>query len=225
MSSDPADTPTDPHQVSVVPTPVLGDLPRGTTLLQRYQILDRKGTGGFGTTYRARDTNQGVSVAVKVLHPHLLTNLEVVTRFDTEAKAMSRVRHPAVCHVIDYGHDTRVNAQCLVMDFVDGVTLKQVLESGAMHPTRAAAIALQLSEALAAVHEAGIVHRDLKPANVMVDARGCVRLLDFGVAKIIGDEYVRLTSTGAVVGSLQYMSPERNVSSTLRHGTSGITEY
>jgi serine/threonine-protein kinase len=201
--SDPRDETvggTEPFIVSV-------DLRPGTVFHDRYEILGPLGRGGMGMVYKARDRRlDDEVVAIKVLRPDFAQDPSMASRFRSEIKLARKVRHRNVCAIHDYGEDRGL--LYISMEYVEGVDLKQVLKkSGALPPEQAYAVAIQVAEGLQAVHDAGIVHRDLKTPNIMRDASGVARLMDFGVAKRVGEGAA--TVTGHIVGTPEYMSPEQ----------------
>lgn len=194
-----------------------------------YEIQSALGAGGMGEVYRARDTRLDRTVAIKILPPHLSSNAELNARFEREARAVSSLNHPHICHLYDIG--TQDGTAFLVMEYLDGETLADRLRKGPMPLKQALDFAIQITEALATAHRAGILHRDLKPQNVMLTARGA-KLLDFGLAKsspVLGggssasgltpstptmtmaeltSPAKSLTRQGTVVGTFQYIAPE-----------------
>jgi eukaryotic-like serine/threonine-protein kinase len=184
------------------------DDPRiGTVLVDRYQILERLSAGAMGVVYRAERLKLGRVVAVKFLHSAFAFSDDFTRRFDLEARTMSRLDHPHCVSVIDFGV---ADAPFIVMDFVTGTTLRELVAGGPLPPARALAITRQVLAGLAHAHEKGIVHRDIKPANIMLtQATGTgdhVRILDFGLAKLVdADQSV----SSVVVGTPSYMSPEQ----------------
>lgn len=187
------------------PPPSSPDLPRGHTI-GHYQILERVGVGGMGTVYRARDTRLERDVALKFLPPYLLrTEDEAEERLLNEARAAAALEHPNVCTVHEIG-ETEEGQPFIAMAYYEGETLKQTLRRGALPPTQAARVTLQLARGLAAAHARGIVHRDVKPGNVMLAADGTVKLLDFGLAQMAE---VTLVRPGVMRGTAPYMSPEQ----------------
>ncbi|RMH39498.1 MAG: serine/threonine protein kinase [Deltaproteobacteria bacterium] len=190
----------------------------GTTLDRRYQILDRLGEGGMGVVYLAQHILIEKRVAIKVLKPEAARDPTIVRRFIQEAKAASRIGHPNIVDVTDFG-TTRDGTTFQVMELVEGPTLAQVLsEHGRLYVARAVGIAVQIGRALAAAHGKGIVHRDVKPENVFLVSGGgrtdFVKLADFGIAKVThldGPSTLspRLTRQGAVFGTPEYMPPEQ----------------
>ncbi|MGI9628685.1 MAG: protein kinase domain-containing protein [Longimicrobiales bacterium] len=174
--------------------------------ISHYLILERLGGGGMGVVYRAEDTRLGRSVALKFL-PHELTgDPEARGRFNLEARAASALDHANICTIYDID-ETDDGQLFIAMAFYPGETLKARLSRGPIGIDEALVIARQVGAGLERAHEEGIVHRDIKPANLMVTERGEVKILDFGVAKLVGQE--GLTTTGSSVGTLAYMSPEQ----------------
>jgi Tol biopolymer transport system component len=173
------------------------------TRLGPYEIVASLGAGGMGEVYRAKDTRLGRTVAVKVLRPHLLGRADAHQRFDREARAISSLNHPHVCALHDVGHHDGVDF--LVMEYVEGATLAQRLQRGAIPAAQAIRFASQIADALDRAHRLGIVHRDLKPANIMITRTG-VKVLDFGLARL---EPSGASETGVVAGTPAYMSPEQ----------------
>jgi serine/threonine protein kinase/Tol biopolymer transport system component len=200
------------------------------TRLGPYEIQSALGAGGMGEVYRARDTRLERTVAIKILPPHLSSNPELNARFEREARAVSSLNHPHICHLYDIG--SQDGTAFLVMEYLDGETLADRLRKGPLPLKQALEFGIQITEALATAHRAGILHRDLKPGNVMLTARGA-KLLDFGLAKAapalvpgsaavsgmtpstptmtiaeLSSPVKALTQRGTVVGTFQYMAPE-----------------
>jgi serine/threonine-protein kinase len=178
--------------------------------LAKYDVVEEIGHGGMATVYRARDKRLGREVAVKVIHPHLRDSREVVSRFNAEARAVAKLRHPNIVEVFDVSEADEPE-QYLVVELVRGTTLRKVLQKhGAMPPEVAAALALELLGALAHANSAGVIHRDIKPENVLIEQTAdqvAVKLTDFGIAKLLDAQGV--TSTGQVLGSPAHMAPEQ----------------
>ena len=181
----------------------------GAILQGRYRILSRLAAGGMGVVYQAERTELGRLVAIKFLHPWIAADRAFKHRFETEAKAMSRLSHPCCVSVIDFGEEG--GTPFLVMDFVAGETLRELSREGPMPPQRAIGMARQMLAGLAHAHEQGITHRDVKPENVvvtqLVGLGDQVRILDFGVAKL-RDGAAHVTR-GMIVGTPAYMGPEQ----------------
>ena len=201
------------------------------TKLGPYEIQSPLGAGGMGEVYRAVDTRLNRTVAIKVLASHLSNSPELKQRMEREARAISSLNHPHICHLYDIGsHD---GADFLVMEFLEGETLADRLRRGPIPLAEIYKIAIAVAEALALAHRQGIVHRDLKPGNIMLTAAGA-KLMDFGLAKPLGvapgsgsasvaappsftaaatmsgpTPLSPLTTAGTIVGTIQYMSPEQ----------------
>ncbi|HEY0782612.1 MAG TPA: serine/threonine-protein kinase, partial [Thermoanaerobaculia bacterium] len=171
-----------------------------------YKIVDKVGTGGMGTVFRAVDQMLDREVAIKAIRPELASEAEAVERFRAEAKMLARVNHTAIATI--YSFFAEGDELFLAMEFVRGQPLSQVLRDGGAMPWDVA-LAL-LAPALAGIeeaHRAGIVHRDLKPDNLMITDGGGIKVMDFGIARMVGG--TRLTKTGLLVGTLRYMAPEQ----------------
>ena len=186
------------------------------TKLGPYEILAPLGAGGMGEVYRARDTRLNRDVAIKVLPEALANDADRLGRFEQEARTIAALNHPNILGIHDIG--THRGAPFLVSEFLEGQTLREKLESGPLPVRRAIEYGLGIAQGLAAAHEKGIVHRDLKPENVFVTRDGRVKVLDFGLAKLVTPEkshetVVTLMSPatlpGMVMGTVGYMSPEQ----------------
>ena len=195
------------------------------TRLGPYEITALLGAGGMGEVFRATDTRLGRDVAVKVLPQHLSSNPEVRARFEREAKTISSLNHPHICTLFDVGREA--DTDYLVMELVEGETLAQRLEKGALPAAEVLRLGGQIADALDRAHRAGVIHRDLKPGNVMITRSGA-KLMDFGLARASGMSgsgassgltmasltqsptiAQPLTAEGAIVGTFQYMAPEQ----------------
>lgn len=178
-----------------------------------YKILKLLGSGGMGDVYLAQDSRLGRNVALKLLPDHFVTNENRLHRFRKEARAASALNHPNIITIHEIGEAE--TAHYLVLELIEGETLRDLLRRGRIEPVRALDIATQTASALAAAHAAGIVHRDIKPENIMLRRDGYVKVLDFGIAKLIeGREKLAAsmsfeTTPGLVVGTANYMSPEQ----------------
>jgi eukaryotic-like serine/threonine-protein kinase len=185
----------------------------GSIIAERYHILRKLGEGGMGRVYLAEHVKMGRKSALKVLHPGMVKNIDAITRFNREAANASRITHANVAAVYDFG-ETPDGLIYLAMEYVEGVPLtKIVADNGPLPPHRAAEIVRQTGEALAAAHDVGLVHRDLKPDNILIaktrDGADLVKVVDFGIAKAAGNESQKVTKTGHVIGTPDYMSPEQ----------------
>jgi eukaryotic-like serine/threonine-protein kinase len=189
------------------------------TKLGPYEITGKLGEGGMGVVYRATDTRLGREVAVKVLPESLAADPERLARFEREAKLLASLNHPSIAAI--YGSENAAGTPALVMELAPGPTLAEGIARGAMPLDEALAIARRLAEGLEYAHEHGVIHRDLKPANVKVADDGSVKILDFGLAKALGDEASPgdlamsptltglATQAGMILGTAAYMSPEQ----------------
>lgn len=183
----------------------------------RYRIDSVLGAGAMGTVYAATQLAVQRTVALKVLHQNMSTDEAGVRRFYREARSASRLKHPNVVNIYDFGIDAEANTPFIAMEFLEGRSLREVIQAdGPFEPIRAAHLLEQVARALAAAHDAEIVHRDLKPDNIMVtrlaDGLEHVVVLDFGIAKPLRSEegtLDNLTGSGMIMGSPRYMSPEQ----------------
>lgn len=192
----------------------------GTFLNERYEIVRLVGKGGMGEVYLAVDTRINRNVALKVLHPDLISSKDNLSRFAREAQAVSALNHPHIMTVYEFDR-TDDGSMFFVAEYVDGQTLNRLVGER-LKPAKILDIAIQVSSALTAAHEAGIVHRDIKPENIMVRRDGYVKVLDFGLAKLNPNETIATgsgsedptramlkTRPGVVMGTAAYMSPEQ----------------
>jgi len=186
--------------------------------LGQYQILAPLGAGGMGEVYVARDPSLGRKVAIKLLPVRLSGDKETLARFTREARSASALNHPNIVTIHEVGMDQGSGSPYIVMEYIDGRDLRSLLSNGPLPNRKTLDIAAQIADGLAAAHEQGIVHRDLKPENVMVTKDGYVKVLDFGLAKIIRpaseeDDTAQLdmpgTNPGTILGTVGYMSPEQ----------------
>ena len=184
----------------------------GKCIDNKYFVQKRIASGGMGVVYLARQKGVGQEVAIKKLHPQHYQNKKIVQRFINEARSYAQISHPNAVKLHDL---LNINGQiCIVMEFVHGKTLTDYVESGFVFSTRQIVdISLQLADALATVHKEGIIHRDLKTENVMlletIPGRFSVKILDFGIAKILDRQNNRDTQNGLIVGTPEFMSPEQ----------------
>ena len=186
--------------------------------LGRYVISEKLGSGGMGEVYRAYDERLERDVAIKVLHAHTLEEETSRKRFRKEALTLSKLNHPNIATILDFDTDGEVDF--LVMEYIVGTTMSAKLEKGRLQEKEIVPYALQIATAMEEAHSAGIVHRDLKPSNIVVTPKGAIKVLDFGLAKLVQPvthEAVTkaTTETNLIVGTLPYMSPEQLLSEPL----------
>src|SRR5213595_3827088 len=193
------------------------DLVVGRTI-GHYKISKRIGTGGMGEVYLATDMTAGRKAALKLLPERFTGDAERLTRFEQEARALVGLNHPNILTIYEIGEDD--STHYIASELIEGETLRQRLMRGRIEVGEAVDIAIQVASALAAAHETGIVHRDIKPENIMLRPDGCVKVLDFGIAKLAEqevpvtlaeEEAVLLVEThlGSIMGTVRYMSPEQ----------------
>ena len=175
----------------------------------QYELLELLGKGGMGAVYKARQPGLDRFVAIKILPPEVGETPAFAERFTREARALAKLNHPNVIGVYDFGQANGLFY--FVMEYVDGVNLRQALQASRMPPKEALAIVPQICDALQFAHDEGVVHRDIKPENILIDKKGRVKIADFGLAKLLGQAStdVQLTATQQVMGTLRYMAPEQ----------------
>ena len=184
--------------------------------LGHYEVLRPIGAGGMGEVFVARDSKLGRKVAIKLLPPRLASETDTLNRFTQEARSASALNHPNIVTIHEVGADE--GAPFIVMEYIDGRDLRTLIAEGPLPVRQVLDIAVQIADGLAAAHERGIVHRDLKPENIMVTRDGYVKILDFGLAKVVGptpegEHTLQLdmpgTTPGTILGTVGYMSPEQ----------------
>jgi serine/threonine-protein kinase len=182
----------------------------------RYQVGELLGRGGMSDVFKGVDSRLGRTVAIKLLKPQLATDPAFRTRFRQEAQAAARMAHPTIVRVFDAGEDTvreangtEVQAPFIIMEYVDGAPLDELVARGQIDPVHAIRITDGILTALEYSHRAGVVHRDIKPANVMITRQGQVKVMDFGIARAISETSASLSQTTAILGTANYFSPEQ----------------
>lgn len=204
----------------------MSSLPSGT-MISHYKIIDQLGQGGQATAYKAEDTRLNRAVVIKTLLPELSASESARRRFEREARLASALDHPNICAIYDIGDSDGLFY--IVMPFIEGRTLKQIIDRQPLEVLSALSIAIQVADAIAAAHSRGIVHRDIKPTNVIVNDQGLVKVLDFGLAKMIAGEEPggvspaemekSMTEIGVPYGTTGYGSPEQASGERVDHRT------
>ena len=181
----------------------------GTTV-GHYEITEKLGGGGMGVVYKARDTQLERQVALKFLPPNLTSDEDARRRFIQEAKSASALDHPNICTIYEIG-STPDEQLFMVMGYYEGASLKEKVEGGPLPIDEALSCVMQIADGLREAHAVGIVHRDIKPANVMLTKHGRAKIVDFGIAKLLGGTGGRTqaTQTGTMLGTVAYMAPEQ----------------
>jgi serine/threonine protein kinase len=194
------------------------------TQLGRFKLINLLGKGGMGEVWRALDPRLGREVAIKVLPPDLAKDPDLLARFERESKILAALNHPFIAHIYEAGEEApqgpgmpagQEKVSFLVMEFVEGRSLSEILVSTKFSVLATVRIARQIARALSAAHKAGIIHRDLKPANIMVTPQNVVKVLDFGLARPMGGSIgtgaalPEVTIPGMVMGTAAYLSPEQ----------------
>ncbi len=186
----------------------------GRVLIKKYKLIQRLGAGGMGTVYKGVNLDLKEVVAIKVMHPELAKNQQIYERFKREALSTSKLTHPNTVRIYDFGIEED-GTQFIVMEYVKGTPLSHIIrKEKRLPPARVIKIIQQVLGSLAEAHSRGIVHRDIKPSNIMIlqmpGSPDFVKVLDFGIAKLLWEENSReLTKTGTVIGSPDYMAPEQ----------------
>src|SRR6266568_3633015 len=177
-------------------------------LFPHLEIIAFIGKGGMGAVYKACQPGLDRIVALKIIPPQTATGPGFIERFNREARALAKLNHPNIVAVHEFGQANGL--PYFIMEFVDGLNLRQLERAGKLSPREALQIVPQICEALQFAHDEGIVHRDIKPENILLDKKGRVKIADFGIAKIMGRESdAALTETKGAIGTPQYMAPEQ----------------
>ena len=205
----------------LVPGPTrkeVGDIRPGVVLRETYRVLDVQGEGGMATVFAASHERLPGLFAVKALHSELLRDAEHLARFRAEAEVTARLRHPHIIQILDFDV-TAAGVPYLVMELVEGMSLRQAMEAGPVDPSRVGRIVGQIASALQVAHQRGVMHRDLKPENVMLLPAGpgvdFVKVVDFGLSKLVNPSGPPVTRPNQIMGTPGYMAPEQIVGRAL----------
>jgi tRNA A-37 threonylcarbamoyl transferase component Bud32 len=192
--------------------PASSDVPsleRVQAAFPQLEVIELIGRGGMGSVFKARQPHLDRLVALKLLSDKLARDARFAERFNREGRVLAKLNHPNIVSVFDFGRTA--DFYFLTMEYVDGVNLRQAMQAGRFAPPEALAVVPKICEALQYAHEQGVLHRDIKPENILLDAKGRVKIADFGIAKLVEDDprSVTLTATGAALGTPHYMAPEQ----------------
>ena len=206
FGTEAAPQPGEPSAQAPFTPPPVAEL---ANLFPQLQILELVGRGGMGAVYRARQPRLQRQVALKVLPPQATQKPGFAERFTREAQALARLNHPGIIAVHEFGEAGGM--AYFVMEFVEGVTLRRMVQQHRLGPREALQIVPQICEALQYAHDEGVVHRDIKPENILIDRKGKVKIADFGIAKIlVGDQVQQSLTQDQVLGTPHYMAPEQH---------------
>jgi len=213
MSDAEAQNDKQPHKKESGPTASFDSLVLGPgSQIGQFRIERELGRGGMGVVYLAHDTKLDRSVAIKSLPAQVVGNRQVLSRWQREARLLASLNHPNIATIHEV-HEEPESAGYLVLEYIPGQTLADRLKAGPIPLDEALSVFEQIAEALEAAHQAGIIHRDLKPANIKITDEARVKLLDFGIAKELGeqisDQDSTITQPGKIIGTPAYMSPEQ----------------
>ena len=186
--------------------------PKRTVRIGPYALTGKIGQGGIAEIYKGRQESLDRDVAIKILSSKLTSDPDIVRRFERESLVVARLNHPNIVHIIDKGQAG--GRYYFVMDFIDGTSLREVIDSQKIPLQTKLEMIVQVCKALDYAHKNGVIHRDIKPANILIDRQGNALVADFGIAQIVGTPETEMTSSDVIMGTLSYMSPEQKISST-----------
>ena len=181
--------------------------------ISHYKILEELGSGGMGVVYKAEDLKLKRTVALKFVIPRMLKKKQDKERFLREAQTAASLNHPHICTIFHI--DEVENSTFIVMEYVEGQSLKEIIGKGPLALDKAIDFAIQIADGLEEAQEKNIVHRDIKSSNIMVTSKNQTKIMDFGLAKIVSES--QLTETAAIMGTVAYMSPEQASGDTIDH--------
>jgi len=185
-----------------------------------YLLTSKIGQGGIAEIYKGRQESLDRDIAIKILSSKLTSDEDIVRRFERESMVIARLNHPNIVHIIDKGHTG--GRYYFVMDFIDGTSLREVIDSKKIPLRAKLEMIVQVCKGLDYAHKNGVIHRDIKPANILIDRQGNALVADFGIAQIVGTPEAEMTSSDVIMGTLSYMSPEQKVSSASVDQTTDI---
>ena len=182
-------------------------------VISHYKILEKLGEGGMGAVYKALDTRQNKIFAIKLLSRHTTQIEELRHRFNRDAAAGMRLNHPNIVKIYEVGEED--GTHFITMEYVEGKTLKKLLEDGPLGSSKVIDIGIKVSEALREAHNSSVIHRDIKSENIMLTTDGTVKVMDFGLAKVQDGSI--LTVEGSILGTISYMSPQQAIGEAIDH--------
>jgi len=189
-----------------------GNLQKKTIKIGDYVVTGKIGQGGIASIYKAKQESLNRDVAIKVLSTQLTDDPDIVRRFERESMVVANLSHPNIVHIIDKGKTG--NRYYFVMDYIDGTSLREVIDTDKVSLKNKCEMIIQVCKALDYAHKNGIIHRDIKPANILIDRQGNALVADFGIAQIVSTPETEMTASDIVMGTMSYMSPEQKISST-----------
>jgi len=189
-----------------------GNLQKKTIKIGDYVVTGKIGQGGIASIYKAKQESLNRDVAIKVLSTQLTDDPDIVRRFERESMVVANLSHPNIVHIIDKGKTG--NRYYFVMDYIDGTSLREVIDTDKVSLKNKCEMIIQVCKALDYAHKNGIIHRDIKPANILIDRQGNALVADFGIAQIVSTPETEMTASDIIMGTMSYMSPEQKISST-----------